>query len=368
MPVYEARSLNIDQLLEPIPGESVGGDEHAYLRQLRDSLYSLRKPENPRDETDTSYRRYADWSQIVELADIALRTQTKDLRIVCHIVEAWTQLNGFAGLSQGLSLLSQFIDRCWECCYPSIDDGDFEARSLPLENMLDDDERGICFPATVRSLQLLGNSSDPINYFDYQQLKKQPASVAESQLCEILTNTGTVQYTQLVNDVEQALENLTELKVLLDARLGDYAPGLTRLRGALVDCQRVIRIHSAELLSDTSVDNDPTFTEEANLNAPSSESCYANSSSIDEPRPTRFAGQTPGEHPTRDQIYRQLADSAEYLRKIEPHSPIPYLVKRAVELGQLEFPELVTRLVREDSILNELRREFGITHVDEEAT
>ncbi len=64
---------------------------------------------------------------------------------------------------------------------------------------------------------------------------------------------------------------------------------------------------------------------------------------------------------SRGAAYRQLTQAAEYLQQTEPHSPIPYLVHRAVKLGQLPFPKLVQQLVREEGILNEPCREFGIT-------
>jgi hypothetical protein len=48
------------------------------------------------------------------------------------------------------------------------------------------------------------------------------------------------------------------------------------------------------------------------------------------------------------------------LQQIEPHSPIPYLVKRAVELGALPFPRLIQQLIRDGNVLTELKREMGI--------
>jgi type VI secretion system protein ImpA len=48
------------------------------------------------------------------------------------------------------------------------------------------------------------------------------------------------------------------------------------------------------------------------------------------------------------------------LQQIEPHSPIPYLVKRAVRLGSLPFPLLIQQMVRDANMLGELNREFGI--------
>ena len=49
---------------------------------------------------------------------------------------------------------------------------------------------------------------------------------------------------------------------------------------------------------------------------------------------------------------------------MEPHSPIPYLIKRAVSLGRLPFPSLMRQVIREPVVLTELNREFGIAEPD----
>jgi type VI secretion system protein ImpA len=63
---------------------------------------------------------------------------------------------------------------------------------------------------------------------------------------------------------------------------------------------------------------------------------------------------------SRAEAYRQLADAADLLQRLEPHSPIPYIVKRAVELGALPFPQLMKALIRDANVLTELNRELGI--------
>ena len=77
--------------------------------------------------------------------------------------------------------------------------------------------------------------------------------------------------------------------------------------------------------------------------------------------PTRAARPRWYAHPyNRAEIYRQLEQSANVLRQLEPHSPIPYLIQRAVELGSMPFPQLIRALIREPNILSELNRELGI--------
>jgi len=63
---------------------------------------------------------------------------------------------------------------------------------------------------------------------------------------------------------------------------------------------------------------------------------------------------------TREDIYRALAEAADALERLEPHSPVPFLVRRAVELGALPFPLLMAALIRDSGVLSEMNRELGI--------
>lgn len=44
---------------------------------------------------------------------------------------------------------------------------------------------------------------------------------------------------------------------------------------------------------------------------------------------------------SREDAYRQLLLIADYLARTEPHSPVPYLIKRAVEWGNKPLSELL---------------------------
>ena len=44
---------------------------------------------------------------------------------------------------------------------------------------------------------------------------------------------------------------------------------------------------------------------------------------------------------SREEAYRQLLLIAEYLARTEPHSPVPYLIRRGVEWGNKPLSELL---------------------------
>jgi type VI secretion system protein ImpA len=48
---------------------------------------------------------------------------------------------------------------------------------------------------------------------------------------------------------------------------------------------------------------------------------------------------------SREDAYRQLSEIADYIAKVEPHSPTPYLVRRAVSWGEMSLAELLKELV-----------------------
>ncbi len=55
-----------------------------------------------------------------------------------------------------------------------------------------------------------------------------------------------------------------------------------------------------------------------------------------------------------------LSEAAEYLIRTEPHSPTPYLVKRAVAWGGMNLSEVLQQLLRNPGELNEIYKLLGI--------
>ena len=63
---------------------------------------------------------------------------------------------------------------------------------------------------------------------------------------------------------------------------------------------------------------------------------------------------------SRAEAYRRLAEAADFLQRTEPHSPTPYLIRRAVAWGGMSLGELLQELVQSDSDLRAIYTLLGM--------
>ncbi|MCB1033146.1 MAG: type VI secretion system protein TssA, partial [Acidobacteria bacterium] len=63
---------------------------------------------------------------------------------------------------------------------------------------------------------------------------------------------------------------------------------------------------------------------------------------------------------SRAEAYRRLSEAADYLARTEPHSPTPYLVRRAVSWGSMTVTELLKELLADKSDLTTVFKLLGI--------
>jgi type VI secretion system protein ImpA len=326
--------LDFDALLAPIPGDNPAGNPQAYGFTIREQVEKLRTEERPEDFDDATrpeQLKRADWPGVVKLAQEALSAQSKDLRIACHLLEGLVKVQGFAGLRDGLVLLRRLVEECWDRINPPEDAEDPEARALPLANMLDDAERGMRFPGTLRSTPLLGAGPASIGLLNFNRLRASVDPADQEQLQKAQSATECEPLKQVVQDLGESLEEIKKLAAALDSRVGAVAPSFTSLGTAIEDCRRLAQAEFDRLF--------PPAQEEG--------------AAAEGAGGTRVAS-------SRAEAYAQLDRAADVLQQIEPHSPIPYLVKRAVRLGNLPFPLLIQQMVRDSNLLGELNREFGI--------
>jgi type VI secretion system protein ImpA len=341
-------AFDLAGLLEPIPGDNPAGDPRAYIYELHERLEELGREDDPDDYDDATRPetlKKSDWPAVAEAARKALREQTKDLRVACHLIEALARTDGFAGLHAGLGLLERLVGQCWDRLNPPQDSDDPEARSAPLSNMLDDPIRGLCFPNLVRSIPILGDAKHGCGLAEWEKLLESKGPEDQQRLDTIVSTSDVEQLGQTISEAAGCLESLQSLQAALEEKLGEAAPGFVYLRQAIEECSRLATQVQQQISGGAERESGPKQED----------------SESDGMAETTSAA---GDAQTRLQAYRQIDAAAEVLRRLEPHSPVPYLVKRAVKLGRMPFPTLIKQLVREESVLTELYREFDISTAD----
>jgi type VI secretion system protein ImpA len=332
--------IDIVALSAPVPGDSPAGGPLPYDVRLK--LEELRKEINPADyDADDPRRptehRKPDWPGIVKLASDTLTNTSKDLLAAARLTEALTVVHGMPGLRDGISLLTRLASDAWGRMYPPIEDGESpEVREGPFK-WLNQVGYGAMFPHTLRTLPLLTVGGRGYSLSDWQNQS------TRGQFESAIGGASDDAVRNLVDDLKGAREGLQALATVLHEKMGDYAPDLVssenteNLGAALNDCLKAAN----QILARKTGVAAPAGTD-------------------DVPAPVGGGATVSKTLASRADAYRMLNQAADLLQQIEPHSPIPYLVKRAVRLGDLKFPELMRALIRENVVLDELDRLIGI--------
>ncbi len=339
-----AFTLDFQALLAPIPGPNPAGVNTPF--GIKDQLEQLRKEIDPAsfaadDPLRPTEFRKADWPGIIKLGTQTLIQTSKDLQVAARMVEALTKVNGFQGLADGLQLLEGLVDQAWDRLVPPVDDpSDLDIRSSPFE-WLDDPDHGASFPSTVGAIKLIDATKDTpemglIKWKQGSTSQPSQGGAPAISLDQILAGTTLEIIQERYNQVMRGRETLGNLVDKLSAKLKDLAPSMSQLRGTLDQCEGILR----QMIAKKSPIPDATSAGTTGDNA-------------DGKNDQSLAG-------SRDQAYQMMARAADILASIEPHSPVPYLVRRAVQLGGLPFPELIQAFVREQPVLDNMFRELGI--------
>ena len=123
-----------NQLLEPIPGDDIGGTDLSFSTVFDEIRESRRHDETGLAQGDWEIDlKTAQWPRVKELAEDILSTQSKDLQVAAWYVEAMTRLKGFEGLAAGLQVMDGLLNDFWEFCYPGYDPDDLEERAGKIE-------------------------------------------------------------------------------------------------------------------------------------------------------------------------------------------------------------------------------------------
>jgi type VI secretion system protein ImpA len=335
--------LEFEALLAPIPGDNPAGVSLPFA--VKEKLEEFRKEIDPESYSKTDPMRpeaaqKADWPAIIDLAQETLRETSKDLLVAARLTEALVKVHGFKGLRDGLKLMRLMVEQCWDRMNPAIEtDDDVEVRAGAF-NWLDVRDRGARFPISVRMAPVVVRDSLQIGWQHWKDAQGGKGGVTMADI-ERAIQVAPRESCQLVfEEVDQSAQELDLATKAAGGRMGQYAPGLTSLREAIGECRALAH----QILQKKGP-------------APGG---GGGAGTGDGSQDGGEAGLVERKIETRTEAYAKISEIAAVLQQLEPHSPIPYLLNRAVELGALPFPDLMKTLILNPDVLKLLNREMGI--------
>lgn len=360
---YFKSNLGVDfsTLMAPIDEENPSG---RYLRS--NGVYSAIKDARKEDDATLPMGAWehelkrADWDKVTEVVVHALANKTKDLQLVAWLLEAQLHKSGFNGIFASFALMESLCKDYWNELYPPLDeDGDLDYRLNILHWI------NLKLQPLIKQIPItnVGRDEREYHWADWEkakrneQLKQNHNAIGPEDIEGIRMNTfmaamagtSTEHHRQLYTNLDNALLAMEELGATLDDYCGDESPSLNSLGGLLEEIQALV---SSELYK-----RGVRMTDHHSLAAqnsstgdaaePSDQSPQADSGNGDGGSGSG-SGSGSGVISSRADAYAQLSSAADYLIHLEPHSPVPYLVKRAVEWGNLNTSELYHKLFVQD--------------------
>lgn len=345
----------VSQLLEPISAESPCGPDLRYEPEY-DQLRELRREDDtslPTGVWQSSIKR-ALWPDLERLATTLLLERSKDLMISAWLGEAWLHMAGLEGLPGSLALVAGLCERYPEQLHPQAEEGDQSWRVIPLEWLARRysevlltrvplfDGREQAFAAfCLDDWQRLQRQQVVVNDSKNAKASAEAARNDQKKLGELIRNTPLSFWLHRQGSLMLSLQHLQRLEAWSDAYLGNLAPGYKSLQDVmqalLTLVEEFIAMHPQQ----------PTV-------APVQTSTTSTS------QPQAAPAQVFQEPANREEAYRQLLVIAGYLARTEPHSPVPYLIRRGVEWGNKPLSELLGELISADAESRRLWTLLGV--------
>ncbi|WP_256645131.1 type VI secretion system protein TssA [Thermomonas paludicola] len=356
-------AIDVNELLAPIPGGDPAGSDASFSDQF-DRIREARRADDAnlaQGDWQTELK-VADWRVAQSLAEDVLLRSSKDLQAAVWLAEALIARHGLEGACDSFELLAGLLDKYWDGLYPRADDGDLEERAGKL-----------AWFATwgSKALQSMMLNDDPqaaltlagwIDAREVDNLGRQNSEAYQAALDEGRINGETFDSRMLALSADAvrersalaqaAREAFARLSAISDARLGREAPNLASIDDALKKIQTIYgRVASAKGMGGVVAADD---VEVAGSAGGATASVVAPASGA---VALELGG---GSLASKEAALRALNDIAVFFRRTEPHSPVAYLLDRAVAWANMPLEQWLAEVVRDDGMLSSIRERVGL--------
>lgn len=356
---------SLERLLAPIPGHDPAGSPIRGTSAYR-ALAEARRgddPSLPMGPWATELRR-SNWPRVSRIIVGVLSEQTKDLQLAAWLLESEIHQRGHIGVAPCIALMQALCEKFWERLYPRTDDASFEALGNVVRWV--DDK---LIPA-LSLAPLVGENEQTVSWSAWELARRferikavqreLPEEAAEaptlSDLAALVGRQSTDHLRRRIIDLDTAQAAVLAFEASLRAQASDM-PSLPRLRGLLERMQSPMREELAQrgvavrepeaepveqvTVGEASGGDGADAARDAAAGSDTGAGDGHAGTDHDEADDDASTGYEPVDPVAeRQRAYDVLEDIAAFLARIEPHSPVPYLLRRAVLWGGMNSAEL----------------------------
>lgn len=353
-------SIDISELLQPIAGGDPCGEDLSFADVL-DQMREARRaddPNLPQGDWQTTPKA-ADWRLVLQLGEKVLGTQSKDLQAAVWVGEAAIGRDGFGGAAEAFGLLTGLVETFWDGLYPRLEGDDAEQRASKLAWFNTYAARALrAAPLSEGKPAMmtlnLWTTSREVDNLARQNAEAHQAALAEGKpsgdvFDKALVDSSAELIRDLIAKIEAGQAAFAQLKRVVDAKFGRAAPSLAEIEDALKKALQVVvrAARSKGLVSDG-----PAVEQEAQGDGPAAAAPAAAGGGFSLP----FGASASG----RQTALKALTEIAVFFRKTEPHSPVSFLIERAVAWADTPLDQWLAQVVSDDGVLSRIRDRTGI--------
>ncbi len=358
---------DLEALLAPIAGENPAGESLQYSG-LHDEIREARRADDNLAQGDWQHEtKAADFHQVLSLAVPALSEKTKDLQVCAWLAESLVKVHGFPGLRDSLKLMRGVHEQFWDNLFPEIDEGDLEARANALSWM----DRELALAIKEVPVTNVPGGGTNYNYLQWEESKQfdipeklenmdsEKLARMEEMRAQALEEGKTTGedwrkavnatrrafYEELWSLLNECWEEFQLLDKVMDEKYERQTPGLGTLKKSLNEVRTLVE----KLVKEKRIlEPDPV------ADAADGEGGEAGADG------SSGTGISMGPVRSRQEALRRLAEVSEFFRRTEPHSPVAYLVQRAIKWGQMPLENWLQDVIKDDVVLGHLRETLGL--------
>lgn len=337
--------VDFELMLKEIDSQSKSG-ENLKFNGVYEKIKKARVADDPNlPQGDWKHDlKTADWELVATTAVQALTTKTKDLQIAIWLLEAKIHQFGFAGIAPCVTYIHQMMDRFWADFHPQVSDNDLDYRTNLIDwmnNKLQPSIRQIFITQSRTEQQYTWSDwemalhLDALNQDHKNQNNEYPS---KQEVLQSINGTPIEFYQSIYQDLELGIEALCVLSDYLDEQCKEQSPSLLGMKELLVDVKETltIQLKNRGLFNSNAIDENADQSDE-NVGS-------ASMSSVDGNGHNGGGSGGNGQVKSREMAYARLAEAADYLMQDDPHSPVPYLIYKAIEWGNLNTAQLYQEL------------------------